>query len=219
MKMAIPKRLFRYFKEKHQADEFVSGRIRVGRLSVYKAIEDVRKDELEGTSTFTWDRSAPEYLIDNKTRNIVGAGTSSTAKIKFFSETINPVYLLCTSSARANTINAASKFGNYVAEIVDPKGLLDHLGQRWSKDTISLNGKVELKKVVYNRGQLVRPNRYLIPPENILLTQKSSMYKEECEYRYILWCRIDNNLNHSEYKYIDIGNNHNVIEKNILDIT
>ena len=217
--MIIPKRLFRYFKERQHADEFVSGRIRVGRLSVYKAIDDVRKDELEGTSTFTWDRFASEYIIDNKTRNIVGARTSSTAKIKVNGETINPVYLICTSSARANIINTATKFGNYIAEIVDPKGLLDQLEHRWFKDTISLNGKVELRKVLYNRGQVIRPNRYLIPAKNISLTQKSSMYKEECEYRYIFWCRINNELNYSEYKYLDLGENNNVIKKNIRVIT
>jgi hypothetical protein len=63
----IPKRLFRFFREKQHAEELAAGKIRLGKMSVYQKIEDARKDELEGNSHFIWNQFAPEYILDKRT--------------------------------------------------------------------------------------------------------------------------------------------------------
>jgi hypothetical protein len=88
----------------------------------------------------------------------------------------------------------ACKFGGFIVEINDPSGLMEFFKQSWVKYPCSLNGKVELKKVRYTRGNLVKPNKYLIAPHDISYTQKLLEYKDEYEYRFIFWCRIDCNM-------------------------
>ena len=214
----IPKRLFRFFTDKQHADEFVSGKIRIGKLSVYRHIEDARKDESEGTSYIIWDQFAPECILDKTTGKIIGRGTSPTEKIKSNITLINPIYLLCTISASADKTVAAHKFGKYFVEITDPSGFTELLKQIWGRTFCSLNGKVELKRVRYTRGNLVKPNRYLIAPGDISYTQKSLKDKEDYEYRFVFWCKIEPNMILDDYQYLDIGSNNDVIKKKIQEI-
>ena len=214
-----PKRLFKFFKQKSHAEEFVLGRIRIGKISVYKTIEDQRKDENEGTSYFVWDQPAPECVIDKKSQSIIGWRSSSTEKINFGSTLINSIYLLCTSSLRANKRNVSAKFGKYYVEICYPYRFLELLKQCWMKYDCSLEGKVELKKVKYDRGNIVKPNRYLIAPTDISYTQKSGIYRDECEYRFVFWCKIDPDNNLKEYEWLNVDNSDDVIKKKVLMIS
>ena len=215
----IPKRLFRFFKERQHADEFIDGKIRIGKLSGYRYIEDARQDESEGTSYFIWNKPARECILDKTTGKIIGRGTSPTEKIKSDITLINPLYLLCTSSASVEKRVAAHKFGKYFIEITDPSGLIDLLKQLWARTSCSLNGyEVELKRVRYTRGNLVKPNRCLIAPGDISYTQKSLRNKDDYEYRFIFWCKIDANMILDDYQYLDIGSNNNVIKKKIQEI-
>lgn len=213
----IPKRLFRFFEKRSHAEEFVSGRFRIGNINVYKSIENnALRDESEGTSSIIWDQHALEYWMDKKTLEIVAKTTSSTAKIKSKGTLINPIYLLCTCSPRANKKRIASKLGKkYVVELYDPSALLDLFNKCWVNNSHSLNGKVELKKVRYNREKLIKPNKYLLAPSDINYTQKSPNFKDEYEYRFIFWCQIDPNIFHDNYLnlIIDLGNN--VINRDI----
>jgi len=215
----IPKRLFRFFKEKQEAEKFVAGRIRIGKLDYYRKIEDARKDEFEGTSYFIWDQLSPEYILDKTTKKIIARRTSPAEKTKFDSTLINPLYLVCATSVRVNKIIAAHKFGKYFVKINDPSGLMDLLKQKWARNPCSLNGKVEFKKVRYTRGNLVKPNRYLIAPQDISYTQKSIKDKDDYEYRFVFWCKIDQNMILDDYQYLDIGINNNVIKKKIQVIS
>jgi hypothetical protein len=217
----IPNRLFRFFKERDHAQEFVDGRIRIGLMSVYRNIEDARRDELEGTSSLLLDKPATEYIIDNRTGEYLGERTSSTEKHQWSGEFTSPLYLLCTSSGRANKKIMASKIGNFMVEINDTSGLLALLRQSWGKYPCSLNGEVELKKVIYNRGALVKPNKYLRSPYDISIfyTQKSAKDKDDYEYRFIFFCRLDYNIdtnNLEDFVYLDIPIDNNVIRKEIL---
>jgi hypothetical protein len=213
----IPKRLFRFFEKRCHAEEFISGRIRLGNINIYKCIENnALRDESEGTSSIVWNQRAPEYIIDKKTLNIVGKKISSTEKIKSEGTLINPIYLLCTSGHRANKVKIASKLNkNYLVEINDPSGLLDLFKQCWAKNPYSVNGDVEFKKVRYDRGNLVKPNKYLIEPFDIIYTQKSPDSKDEYEYRFIFWCQNNPNIIHDNYIYLVIDTGNNVIRKNI----
>ena len=77
---------------------------------------------------------------------------------------------------------------------------------------------MELKRVRYTRGNLVKPNRCLIAPGDISYTQKSLRDKDDYEYRFIFWCKIDANMTLDDYQYLDIGSNNNVIKKKIQEI-
>ena len=216
----IPKRLFRFFEKRCHAEEFVSGRIRLGHINVYKSIENnALRDESEGTSSIIWDQPAPEYTIDKNTSEIVGKTISSTKKIKSEGTLITQFYLLCTSSLRANKGKVASKLNkNYMVEINDPSGLLELFRQCWIKIPYSLNilnDIVELKKVSYDRGKLMKPNKYLVEPFDILSTQKSPDNKDEYEYRFIFWCQNNPKFIYDNYINLVIDISNNVIKKDI----
>ena len=211
----IPKKLLRFFKEKQHAEEFVSGKIRIGKMSCYREIEDSRQDISEGTSSFIWDTPAPELIIDKRAMKTIGITKSQTEKIKCNGTLMNPLYLLCTTSVRVNRIIAANKFGRYFVHINDPSGLLGLLKNNWATYPWSLNGKVELKRVRYTRGSLVKPNKYLMAPQDISYTQKSLEHKDECEYRFVFWCKLDENIASDDYLYLDIGVDSNVIKDKI----
>lgn len=215
----IPKRLLRFFKEKQHAEEFVSGKIRIGKISCYRDIEDSRKDDSEGTSSFIWDTPAPELIIDKRTMKTIGITKSQTEKIKWNGTLINPLYLLCTTRIRVNKIIVADKFGRYFVDINDPSRLLGLLKKHWATYPWSLNGKVELKRVRYTRGNLVRPNKYLMAPQDISYTQKSLEHKDECEYRFVFWCKVNQNIILDDYLYMDIAVDNNVIKDKIQVIS
>ncbi len=214
----IPKRLFRFFEKRSHAEEFVSGKIRLGKIDVYKNIENVAlRDESEGTSSIVWDQPAPEYIIDKNTLKIVGKTVSPTTKIESKGTLIHPIYLICTCSSRANKKKIAIRLEKkYVVEISDPSGLLELFNKSWIKFPYSINSQqVELKKVRYDRGKLIKPNKYLVEPFDFLYTQKSPDNKDEFEYRFIFWCQNNPKFIYDNYIYLVIDSGNNVIKKNI----
>jgi hypothetical protein len=217
--MLIPKRLLRFFETKEHAEEFVSGKIRIGELALYKTIEDSRGDPLEGTASFTWDKNASELRIDTSTGKIVGEKTSSTQKIQNKVIIAYPLYLLCTTSTRVNKEAFAKKNRHTCfVEINDSLGLLKLLNQEWLKKAYSF-GDVELKKVTYDRDILIKkPNDYLLAPPEISYTQKLLNDKDDREYRFIFKCKTDSSLIIENYTYLDVGIDNDVIEKNVRTV-
>jgi hypothetical protein len=217
--MIIPKKLLRFFETNEHAEEFVSGKIRIGELALYKTIEDSRGDSLEGTASFTWDKNAPELRIGTSTGKIVGEMTSSTQKIQYKGIIVYPLYLLCTTSTKVDKVQFAKNNYSFFVEINDSHGLLKLLNKEWVKKPYSF-GNVELRKVTYDRGILTKkPNKNLLAPPEISYTQKSLNKKNDCEYRYIFKCKTDSSLTMNNSLCLDVGINNDVIKKDIQVIS
>lgn len=216
----IPKRLLRFFEKQEHAEQFVSGNIRIGEISWYKCIEDARRDPLEGIASFTWDINAPELIIDSKTGKIIGSRLSAVEKIKCDLIISYPLYLLCTTSVRVNKVAFAKKYGySCFVEINNSIDFLKLLDKSWAQKPYSF-GNVELKKVTYDRGTMIkRPNEYLQAPRDITYTQKSIDYKDDREYRFVFLCKNDANLILENHLYLNIGPNADVIKKKIQIIS
>jgi hypothetical protein len=100
-----------------------------------------------------------------------------------------------------------------VVEINNPSYFLEMLKKNWVEQPSSFLGKVELKRVKYTRGNLVKPNKYLMAPSDITYTQKLKKYSNEYEYRFVFWCQMpfkqDPPLN--DYLYLNICASDNVL--------
>jgi len=214
------KKLFRFFSQREHAEEFIDGRIRIGLMSVYRNIEDARRDESEGEVSFLLDFPAAEYIMDNQTGEYLGERISTTFNKKIVGSLYNPLYLLCTSSVLAKKKKMSEKYGQFMVEIANPSGFLELLKKRWKIKSFSLDGIVELHKVKYNRGGIVTSKDVLGPSSDVAIysTQKSLRDKEDYEYRFIFFCRNDSNIIPNKlnlFEYLDISIDNNVLNREV----
>lgn len=218
----IPKRLFRFFKERDHAEQFISGRIRITNIEYYKSTpDDTRRDRQEGRLPFVQNEPEISHIFDTQTNEYLGEIPSLTEKKKGEMGYNNPLYLLCTSSYNAKKTMIKNGF-KFMAEITDPTELLKLLQQSWGNHWLNLLSLVELNKVRYGSGDLIKTNKLF---NNRLLDlsyrQKPSEHKGECEWRYIFFCdfkhwiHLDNLKDSELFELLDIVNDNNVIKREI----
>jgi hypothetical protein len=144
------------------------GRLRFGCQDYYKRIEGSRRDDTEGTGTFDWDtRPNP---------------------IHYEGSSLNTRFLLCTTHPGADRALLTQRFGaNYIVVIKDPNALLERINAAW-RDHPLASGRCDLVQVEYNKGALLEPDPYLMPPPGLTHKQKAQSYEMEREFRYVLTC-------------------------------
>lgn len=186
----IPSALLRFFEREEYARRFVAGQLRFGLLGYYRTVEGSRRDVGEGRASLYWALRAPQAIIDAQSGQIVGQ-TAPDRRVHYSGVSLNPYYALCTSHFEANIPLLATKFGKFIVRMSDPVALLDRIKAVWHKHDWSLENSAFIAPVEYNRDGLLEPDPYFLAPPHYFYSQKSELYREEREYRYLLMCTVD----------------------------
>lgn len=200
----VPNTLLRFYKREEYARSFIGGEIRFGYLDHYKSIEGSRKDPKEGQVSFEWAQKATQIILDKKSGQVV-AQAESDQNIRYSGISLNPHFILCTSHPEADKRILEKKFGQFIIRINDPTALLERIKTAWQSHPWAFDGCAFIAPVIYNKGELVEPDRYLIAPPEYSYSQKSksdgegNSFEEEKEFRYVLKCTVDPERTLEEY--------------------
>lgn len=200
----VPSNLLRFFAREEHALQFISGQIRCGLLSHYRAIEGTRQDDKEGQTSFTWTRKAPQFQIENQTGHLLEP-TESDQNIRYRGSSLNPFYIVSTSSPDVDKDVLTDRFGPFTVLINDPLALLERIRAIWRNHDWALNDGVVIVPADYNKDELVADNEYLIAPPHYSFSQKPPSFGVEKEFRYVLTCSIDVNLRLDDHLTLDVG--------------
>jgi hypothetical protein len=186
----LPSTLIRFFKQEDHALQFISGEVRFGLLSHYRTVEGTRQDTQEGLVSHYWTKKAPQLVFNRETGELVSAGESDQ-NIHFKGSSLNPYFILSTSHSDADKGVLAEQFGRFIVQISDPIKLRDRIEIAWLKHAWSLEGAAFIAPVVYNKGEVIEADPYLISPPEYNYCQKEPRYQHEREFRYVLTCSVD----------------------------
>jgi hypothetical protein len=200
----VPSNLLRFFPCEEYALQFISGQIRCGLLTYYRNIDGARRDDKEGQASFSWTRKAPLFQIDNKTGRLLGP-TESNQNIRYRGQSLNPYYIVSTSSPDADKDVLMEKFGHFTVVISDPHALLERIRAVWRNHEWALNDGVVIVPADYNKDELVTANEYLIAPPHYSYSQKPPNSCVEKEFRYVLTCCIDVNRHLNDHLSLYVG--------------
>jgi hypothetical protein len=171
--VCLPNELFRFFKEEDHARSFIAGRVRFGRLEVYKSIEDSRRDETEGIAAFTW----------NTRPNPIRSRTVS----------LNARFVICTAHPDADKSVMKERFGEHVVRIHNPPLLQTRINSVW-REQPRASGECRIVPMEYDKGELREPAPYLIPPHDDTYRQKPKVSPDGTDYtiekRFVMCLRL-----------------------------
>jgi len=181
--------LFRCFRERFYADEFLSGKIRFGYLQHYRTnYESPRRDVDEGSGRIR------EWRGDRQAAVITGTATEiveSPGEVSVDSELGNFVFICClTAPPDDKWAPVIRDFGEFVVRISDPQRfLLDIQAALSDDDQWQHHASVELFPVEYSKDELV-PARGPAQRQNdairLAIAQKLSKYSYQFEHRIAL---------------------------------
>ena len=182
-----PAVLFRAFKCRTHAEDFVKGRFRMGSLASYRNASDAsRRDLSEGIASY---------------RSAGGVSTTTT------NGNVGEQYILCCSTERVDLNYLRSKMGEHVARISNPLALAKAIEQVLSeKGVATLNG-VHGRLVEYSKGELRSAELSASDNFDLSLRQKELVYAKECEYRvfFILGSGRSVSVQTTHYYRVDLG--------------
>jgi hypothetical protein len=186
----MPTKLYRCFKCREYADQFLAGDVRFGILEYYKTLEEVgRGDPTEGRGLHI------EYRRDRKAVRISGGVAKELASpgpVTVHSECGNPLYVYCLTLPPDAVAWARVRqdFGEIVVEIDDAERLRADVavavnpGDPWQR-----NAAVALWPAQYKRGQELSPTtdaELMKDPVKRAATMKPPSYGYQHEHRLIL---------------------------------
>ncbi len=174
--------LYRAFTAENHARDFVAGRFRIGRLDMYRDIEDAaRSDATEGYG----------YYVD-------GSGVSE------YFELGNPVYILCCSGGDIDLSFLKSKMGPFVIKIANPAQLATDIADCLNTDQIKIFGDVKCRAVEYTKGSEINVHLDEIGRAELSVTQKHPLFSPEKEHRFFIVVNT-NGPTQNMPTYIDIN--------------
>ena len=181
----VPRSLVRTFREEAHFRQFLAGEIRLGRLDVYRSIEDpTRRDDMEGEA------------------RLIVPGEGGT-DVNYGGSFHNPVYLLCCSEP---SVAVNPSLGAWTARINKPEDLLSALCRAAA---VSVPDR-ELMHAMLLQVRYSKEFRVPFTPPSeeryhLMLAQKPARFEAEREWRYALvfsggvgdsptelWLRIEN---------------------------
>lgn len=187
----VPSNLMRSFDCEEYAAQFVSGQIRCGLLTHYRNVEGTRQDNKEGKILFSWGLKSSQ---SESHETILCRGSS-----------LNPYYIISTSSPDVDEQVSAERFGRFKVLIDDPLALLERIKGVWRTHTLALNDGVVIAPIDYNKGEVVVANEYLIAPPHYSYSQKPPSFYVEKEFRYVLTCSVDVNRHLNDHISLNVG--------------
>jgi len=181
--------LYRCFKEKAYADEFLSGKIRFGYLPHYRTnYEGARRDADEGVGRIR------EYRRDRTAAVITGSAVEmvdSPGEVSVSSQFGNLVFICCLAAPPDDKwAPVIEDFGEFVVRISDAQRFCSDIQAALSdKDRWQHHASVELIPVEYSKDELV-PTRDAAQQQNdvmrLAIAQKLPKYSYQFEHRIAL---------------------------------
>lgn len=181
--------LYRCFRERSYADEFLSGKIRFGYLQHYRNnYEGARRDVDEGDSRIReWRKDRTVVKITGSVAEIV----DSPGEVNVNSQFGNPVFICClTAPPDDKWAPVIEDFGEFVVRISDPQRFSSDIQAALSdEDQWQRRASVELFRVEYSKDELV-PTREAAQRQNdamrLAIAQKLPKYSYQFEHRIAL---------------------------------
>lgn len=149
-------------------------------------------------------RKAPQFQIDEQTGRLLDP-TESNQNIRYRGLSLNPFYIISTSSPDVDKDVMTNRFGNFAVIISDPLVLLERIRAVWRNHEWALNDGIAIVSADYDKGELVADNEYLFAPPQYSYSQKPPSFSVESEYRYVLKCSIDMNRRLERSPYAQCG--------------
>ena len=178
-----PLYLLRAFNEREYAEDFIQrGRMRAGRLQVYKRIEDAkRQDADEGDGRLKIWGNVPVITLNRETGEFLSE-TNQPGYFNYSVSFINPTYIFCMAGPQVSVEYLAQKYGKFIVRIDEPQAFVEEITQYFAESVIW----VKLVKVRYDKDIEVQE-----PPDNeegtmLSLAQKSSDFRDDEEYRLVV---------------------------------
>lgn len=182
----LPDVLFRAFKCRSYAEDFIQGKFRLGSLDEYRNMPDAsRHDASEGTASY---------------RSVGGIETHAD------NGNFKMLYVLCCSTKDVDISYLRKKMGEYIVKIHDPSALAREMERYIQNNRVpTLNGihggLVEYTKNEVKHGELNSSDDF-----DLSLRQKNRGYAEECEYRlFFILSRQDSRFIQEKHFRIDLG--------------
>lgn len=182
----LPDVLFRAFKCRSFAEEFVEGRFRLGSLAYYQDTPDKsRQDSSEGIASYRDTKGVETISINGNIRN---------------------QYVLCCSTKDVDISYLRKKMGEYIVQIHDPSALAREMERYIQNNRVPTFNGVHGGLVEYTKNEVKHGE--LNPSDNfdLSLRQKNRGYAEECEYRlFFILSRQDPRFIQKNYFHINLG--------------
>lgn len=159
-----PPFLYRAFKEREHANQFLNGKIRFGSLDYYQSSADEsRQDSFEGESS--------AYLGNLRVR---GKGC-------------NPTFLLSTAGPAVDLSYLRETFGNFVVKITNPGQFREDISNvKAFVPEVNVCGGCDFRKVEYTKDQDQPIDVRKAVKLRLYYCQKPLCFFRECEYRYVV---------------------------------
>jgi hypothetical protein len=190
----IPKKVYRFFKEKSHAEDFIKGNVR---LSTFKACRNYENEE-QGDK-FEASRVNVIKNIQGPYDSVIKSGFSNTngtpinlgkdARIENLTiqEVIRDGYLFCTT-LDYNPQLMEKDFGKYCVEISDPENFLKLIADKMR--TLKKMYQIGMCNILYTTHEYANQN----VPDFLVPFYKLERYKQQKEYRFLFMPEDNFNL-------------------------
>ncbi|HMH19479.1 MAG TPA: hypothetical protein VK572_15185 [Burkholderiales bacterium] len=208
------KKLYRCFRERSHADEFLSGRIRFGYLPHYRTnYEGARRDVDEGRGRIReWRKDREAMVITGSVAEVV----NSPGEVNIDSQLANPVFICCFTMPPDDQWGPViDAFGEFVVRISNPQRFCSDIEAALSdEDQWQHHASVGLFPVAYSKDELV-PTRDAVQRQNdatrLSIAQKLPRDSYQFEHRIALisYAQIPHDAEVGElppeHLYVNIG--------------
>ncbi len=162
MSTIFPNILYRAYKKKEYAEEFVfNGKFRLGKLQMYHCVEDKNRiDQTEGQG---------HYLDTNGIHEHFELG--------------NDVYLLSLSTDEVDLDYLEIKMGGHIVKINDSNKLAQDIEDYLNSSGYVTFGGIKGNYIKYNKGETIGDDLDEMDRAILSVTQKPTTFEPECEFR------------------------------------
>jgi len=182
----LPDVLFRAFKCRSFAEDFVEGRFRLGSLAHYLDTPDEsRQDSSEGTASY---------------RDTRGIETTS------INGNIREQYVLCCSTNDVDISYLRNKMGEYIVKIYDPSALAREMERFLENNCVPTFNGVHGRLAEYTRNEVKHGELNSSDNFDLSLRQKNRGNAEESEYRlFFILSHQDSRFVQENHFHVDLG--------------
>jgi hypothetical protein len=174
----LPIVLYKNFSDEEHLIRFkTKGNILVRKIEFFHKVDNQRQDITENTAMY-------KYQFGDNTIN--GAITS-----------VNPTYILSTSGPLSDRNNCRHKFGVYEVKIINADQFKNELNNAWNHNPLALRG-INAFRVEYSKGEFREIPEAMLEPHGISTWQKSKIYSNEDEYRFVFTCKMNADIEYPD---------------------
>lgn len=185
----LPKLLYKNFTDIEHAEKFKRGNILIRRIEYHKKweIENQRRDITENQASYHYKKD--KMIINGRLTYI------------------NPVYILSTSGPESIRDECNRKFGNNEVRITNPTIFKERLKEIWYTYSLVPASSLSLFRVEYSKGERREASPHMLEPHGLSLFQKSKDHIDDDEYRFIFFCKMNQDFNFPDDLMLEIDCN------------